>query len=279
MKLANCECARVTDTLFCCHPVQLPGIELEMLYIGPRGVYAIVGEEMPCDPSAVRFFLRSLFGTSEIEIYLQGKGRYDFVREGTEGPLSEDALQTAIQEHTQERGFFLWGSDMLERLADRVRHEDARNRGVYRNSDGIWFIARGGHFVPLSDKDPNKILRLTLFGGIFGLHRFALGKWDSGILYLLTGGLIGLGWFMDLIQLALGAMKDRKKRLLPKPDGLAFPWYLAGFAASFVLFCLYAVSTGLFAGAMGQISQQMTGNIDPEQVSALLRLLQRISGQ
>ena len=39
---------------------------------------------------------------------------------------------------------------------------------------------------------------LLTFLGIFGIHRFYMGKWITGILYLLTGGLVGLGLLYDL---------------------------------------------------------------------------------
>lgn len=40
--------------------------------------------------------------------------------------------------------------------------------------------------------------RLLTFLGIFGAHRFYLEKWISGIIYLLTGGLLGVGYLYDL---------------------------------------------------------------------------------
>jgi len=42
---------------------------------------------------------------------------------------------------------------------------------------------------------------LLTFLGIFGAHRFYMGKWLTGILYLLTGGLFLIGWLYDLFTL------------------------------------------------------------------------------
>ncbi|AZZ91097.1 NINE protein [Hahella sp. KA22] len=38
---------------------------------------------------------------------------------------------------------------------------------------------------------------LLTFLGFFGVHRFYMGKWLTGLLYLLTGGLLGLGILYD----------------------------------------------------------------------------------
>jgi TM2 domain-containing membrane protein YozV len=38
---------------------------------------------------------------------------------------------------------------------------------------------------------------LLVFLGVFGIHRFYLGKWLTGILYLLTGGFFLLGVLYD----------------------------------------------------------------------------------
>jgi TM2 domain-containing membrane protein YozV len=42
---------------------------------------------------------------------------------------------------------------------------------------------------------------LLFFLGLLGIHRFYLGKWGTGIIYLLSGGLLGIGWLYDLCTL------------------------------------------------------------------------------
>jgi len=38
---------------------------------------------------------------------------------------------------------------------------------------------------------------LLTFLGLLGIHRFYMGKWLTGLLFLVTGGLVGLGVFYD----------------------------------------------------------------------------------
>jgi TM2 domain-containing membrane protein YozV len=39
---------------------------------------------------------------------------------------------------------------------------------------------------------------LWFFFGLLGVHKFYLGKMGWGIVYILTGGLFFIGWFVDL---------------------------------------------------------------------------------
>lgn len=38
---------------------------------------------------------------------------------------------------------------------------------------------------------------LLTFLGLFGIHRMYMGKWLTGLIYLLTGGLLGAGYLYD----------------------------------------------------------------------------------
>jgi len=46
--------------------------------------------------------------------------------------------------------------------------------------------------------DYNVAWILLTFLGLFGVHRFYMGKWVTGLLYLLSGGIFGIGYLYDL---------------------------------------------------------------------------------
>lgn len=45
--------------------------------------------------------------------------------------------------------------------------------------------------------DYNAAWILLTFLGFLGMHRFYMGKWATGLIYLLTGGLLGVGYIYD----------------------------------------------------------------------------------
>lgn len=54
----------------------------------------------------------------------------------------------------------------------------------------------GGYGYP---KNKWVTLFLCVFLGFFGAHKFYEGKVGMGILYILTLGIFGIGWFIDII--------------------------------------------------------------------------------
>lgn len=75
----------------------------------------------------------------------------------------------------------------------------------------------------MSDKtaSPKSRLVATLlcfFLGGLGIHRFYVGKVGTGILYLFTAGLFGIGALVDFIMILCGSFTDKEGKFLTNWD-------------------------------------------------------------
>jgi hypothetical protein len=59
-------------------------------------------------------------------------------------------------------------------------------------------------------------LLLCFLLGVFGAHRFYVGKIGTGILQIVTLGGLGIWSLVDLIMIIVGSFKDKQGRPVPK---------------------------------------------------------------
>lgn len=55
---------------------------------------------------------------------------------------------------------------------------------------------------------------ICFFLGYLGIHRFAVGKVWTGLLYLFTGGLFVIGVIVDFIVILMGNFTDKNGKLI-----------------------------------------------------------------
>jgi len=75
-------------------------------------------------------------------------------------------------------------------------------------------VATDANGMPVSDRSRLAAALLCFFVGIFGVHRFYVGKVGTGILQLVTFGGFGIWWLADLIVILVGGFRDAHQRLL-----------------------------------------------------------------
>jgi TM2 domain len=60
----------------------------------------------------------------------------------------------------------------------------------------------------ISERSRGVAVVLGVIGGYLGLHRFYVGRTQSGILMALTIGGLGIWWFYDMVLLVAGEFRD-----------------------------------------------------------------------
>jgi TM2 domain-containing membrane protein YozV len=110
--------------------------------------------------------------------------------------------------HSKLIGYILWIFGFMG--AHRFYYGRPISGTIYFFTLGLFFIGWIVDLFLIPGMDKHADLRfaagplnynvgwtLLTFLGIFGIHRFYMGKWLSGIIYLLTGGLFLVGIIYD----------------------------------------------------------------------------------
>lgn len=110
--------------------------------------------------------------------------------------------------HLKSMGYILWLFGFLG--AHRFYYGKPVSGTIYFFTLGLlgigWLIDL--FLIPAMDREADLRFRagrldyslawiLLTFLGLLGVHRMYMGKWVTGILYLLTGGVVGLGYLYD----------------------------------------------------------------------------------
>ena len=262
-----------SDELRVCRNIEMPEGMLNEVYIGPCGVFVISRTRNA--PGPLYHALREALGTPHVRLLMSDDGFYDAYTNALE-PIPEDLdLDEAILEWTQERRRVL-DEDALSFMERRLWEINARTKGQYVDAYGTIHQLKGGKFVPTSAVDPDVLYWLTLLGSPLGLHRMYMGKFFSGLAYLITCGIFGVGWLLDAISLLAGFQRDKQKiiirtpshrlrKLLGLPIGLAVSVISLFFYLQLLKFTSLAISVGLDAALN-----------DPGVSNSLARLLQTV---
>lgn len=94
------------------------------------------------------------------------------------------------------------------------------SNNITQNVTNIYYVNRApaapNGYVPVmyetgpavSGKNKSAALLLCFFLGVFGGHLFYAGRWKKGLLYLFTGGIVCIGWFIDIFVIAFNKFTD-----------------------------------------------------------------------
>lgn len=252
--------------------VGLKNVFLWDVYFGPGGVFVI--SEPESDGKFVYEYLRKILEISRIKIYITGEGLYDEKLDMAGPELSEDSLTEEVTSWVFS-GPLLYKPVILMNLTQRLILEEAKQQGSYRASDGKKHVYINGQFYESSPKSGNVAYLLTLFGGSLGLHRFYLGSFFKGLMYLFTAGFFGIGWILDVILSITGRQKDRRKLYVisPKKCFKTFALIPFGIATGLFLILLYLESIKTFMSGISSTAFEHIGSAGSDEINAFLEFI------
>lgn len=95
-----------------------------------------------------------------------------------------------------------------------ISYTSSSGKKAHTNSGSSRSAKKTSSAKPPKERNPYVELVLCIFLGSMGIHRFYVGKIGTGILYLFTVGLFGIGWIVDIIMIAVRVAKGSPPRCI-----------------------------------------------------------------
>ena len=119
---------------------------------------------------------------------------------------------TSTTRHTADSGNNETKGSVISPKSNEIRKDtvSAKNNGAgQRTAASSTVNETTQHMMNSGDSKTRKrlLFLVCLFTGFFGIHRFIMRKYFSGLIYFFTFGLFGIGWIVDAIRLGRNWLK------------------------------------------------------------------------
>lgn len=206
------------DKIIICKDKEINKVLFPVVAIHETGFYIffdgnITKDETKKEALDNAYQLQLFFNTSRLNFYIysidEDNAYYinPFTDEIITIPL--DDIETHIIDLLQS-GSYTIDENKMYYYREKLNQIANTGEKVKTDEDGNSYVKKGNNWYLASSGDPDEMFRYVLFGGIFGLHKFKQGKKSAGIGYLLTGGMLCIGWIFDMLAFLLGVARDEE---------------------------------------------------------------------
>lgn len=99
-------------------------------------------------------------------------------------------------------------AEKIPLIKQKIHEIDVRTGGTMTDADIITVMDA------VQTKTPTNMLLISIFLGGWGVDRFMMDEVGMGILKLLTGGVCGVLWLVDVIQISQKVREDNFNKLM-----------------------------------------------------------------